>query len=404
MTVVMASTVRPLVVGPAGAPLIDPETGRALRYDTPWSLTDGANRWPVVEGIPYLRVGRETLRSTCLQALDAGGDRAALVLLLADQDDYARIAPPDSTTLDHLADAVGSRLASLRQAMTTLNYGPVADYFAHRWSSPTYLSGLALLDNRAEGAAVVEVACGIGHYLRDLSRQGVACGGLDVVFSKLWLARRFLVGNDVPLVCADASQGWPLGQAPGPTVAFCHDAFYFLPEKPRVVASLQSLVGDLGAILIGHAHNRLHDHAGVAGEPKTTAEYAAMLPGCSLMDDAELARSEWTDTPAPARSAESLANVEAVAILWPGGISPLSRPRPTAKLRLNPILIEAEDVLRPAWPSERFEAEYADASPYLTGEAIPSAQTLRHAENGTPDPEVDRLARRRILLDLPERW
>ena len=41
--------------------LLSPTTGRPLRADGPGSLTDGAERWPVVAGIPYLRTGRREL-------------------------------------------------------------------------------------------------------------------------------------------------------------------------------------------------------------------------------------------------------------------------------------------------------------------------------------------------------
>ena len=397
-----AQTVR----GPAGAALIDPIRGRVLDFDRPWSLSDGATRWPVVAGIPYLRVGREAPRRTALEALDAGDEPAALAVLLADQDDYARTPPPTAATLRDLVDAVDADAVSLRDAMAALNYGPVTDYFAHRWSAPTFLSGLALLALRPADRPVVEVACGIGHYLRELARQGVECGGIDVVFSKLWLARRFLVGSGVPLVCGDAAAGWPLGRAAGPSVAFCHDAFYFLPEKPKVLAAMHTLAGEGGSILIGHAHNRLRDHGGVSGEPKTPAEYAAMLPGCMLFDDAELARSVWSGSIALPQTAAELADREAVALVWPAGQdsnvsnSDLTHP----KFRLNPMLRDDAGTLRPDWPTPRFEAEYAAESAYLIGEPTPSAETLRRAAQGVADPEVNRLARRRIVLDLPERW
>ncbi len=396
----------------AASPWLDPITGRPLRSDGPWSLTDGATRWPVIEGIPYLRRGRDDLRRSALDTLDAGDARAALVILLADRDDYATGLPPDPGTLGHLVEAVDSGRATLREAMAALNFGPVADYFAHRWSAPTYLSGLALLDrHRPDGASVLDLACGIGHYLRDLAARGVPCLGLDVVFSKLWLARRFLVDR-VPLVCGDAVTGLPIGPIKGPTVVFCHDAFYFLPEKPRLVVALRRLVGEDGVILIGHAHNRDFDHRGVAGEPWTPAEYAALLPGCRLFDDAELARSAWSESEAPAREPADLAEVEAVALAWspagPKGRSPaegtLTIPPIGSKLRLNPMLDDDEGTLRPRWPSARFEAEYAGDAPYLVGEPPPGPELIHAASLGERNAEIIRLARRRILLDLPGRW
>lgn len=392
-----------------GFALLDPVDHSALRWESPATLRgDGSRRWPVVEGIPFLRTGREELREQVVAALDAEEMIHALALLLGDQDDFARIPPPTVAERRSLIESLGRTGGTLREAMAGLHYGPVADYFAHRWSAPTYLSGLALLDRfGVPGATVVETACGIGHYLRDLSLRGVASLGLDVVFSKLWLARRFLVPKVVGLVCADAVRGWPLGPAETsrPTVAFCHDAFYFLPDKPGVVRSWQTLVGDSGRVLIGHAHNREFDHRGVAGEPWSPAEYATLLPGAALFDDAELARSAWAEEPPLPRDPAVLTGVEAVALAWDAagpvrvnddGLGLLDS-APGRPLRLNPMLKVAGDRFEPDWPSPRFAAEYADQAPYLTGEPA------EPAPGSVPD-DVARLARRRILLDLPEHW
>ncbi len=306
----------------ADPPLLDPDSGRPLRPDGAWALTDGSTRWPVVEGIPFLRPGRDGLRRGALERLEAGDGRGALALLLADQDDYARIAPPDGPGLLALIDAADDGSATLREAMASLNFGPVADYFAYRWSSPTYLSGLALLDRRVPGGGD-----GAGGGLRDRPlppRPGGA--GRPLPGPRCGL-RQALAGpairgaRGVPWICGDAARGLPVGPVAGLAVAFCHDAFYFLPEKARVVAGLRRAVGPAGAILIGHAHNSAFDHGGVAGEPRTPAEYAALLPGCLLFDDAELARSAWSGLPAPGRTADDLAAVEAVALAWSGATS-----------------------------------------------------------------------------------
>ncbi len=406
-----------VAVGP-GVPLIDPESGDPLYRDRPWSVTDGSGaRWPVVQGIPYLRAGRDRLRREALAALDAGDERAALVVLLADQDDHARTPPPQAGAILGMIEADDDGSVTLRDAMAALNFGPVADYFAHRWSAPTYLSGLTLLGRHwLDGATVVEVACGIGHSLRDLAACGMPCVGVDVVYAKLWLAGRFVVPPGVALVCGDAVAGLPLGAAPGPAVAFCHDAFYFFPDKPRVVANLRRVVGDGGRILIGHAHNKNFDHRGVSGEPWTPSEYASLLPGCVTYDDAELSRSFWSSHPAIPRGLADLSDREALALAWgpPGwtadpwpGKRPLGMPLSGMPLHMNPMLAVEGGVLRPRWPSPRFEAEYAAESVYLEGHSVPPRETLRLATLGTvdlDDPEVDRLLRHRVLLDLPERW
>jgi SAM-dependent methyltransferase len=388
--------------------LRSPTTGRPLCADRPGSLSDGQERWPVVAGIPFLRTGRDALRREVLDAIDRGDERAALTALLRDQDDWARIPPPSQTETAGLVDAVDAGAINLREAMAALNFGPVAHYFAHRWSAPTFLSALGLLEAHwTDPPLVVEVACGIGQILRDLARHGVAVAGIDVVFAKLWLARHFVLPT-ATLICADATAGIPLTAPEGCTV-LCHDAFYFMPEQERIAESLMGFAGRHGNVLIGHAHNAHFDH-GISGRPRTPEEYAAMFPGCRLYDDAELART----AAAPPRSPDALATVEAVSLAWrridaperPIDLRPIDLRLPPAgtPLRLNPLLAADGGRLKPAWPTPAFAREYAAATYLETG--MPSDDLLIRAAAGAvgSDPEIDRLARRRILLDLPERW
>jgi SAM-dependent methyltransferase len=377
--------------------LLSPTTGKPLRAGGPGVLTDGAERWPVVAGIPYLRTGREELCCAALAAIDRGDERAALALLLRDQDDWARIPPPSLDEAARLADEIDG--LTLRQAMERLNFGPVAHYFAHRWSAPTFLSALGLLETHwTNPPLVLELACGIGQILREVAAHGAAVAGIDVVFSKLWLARHFLL-PDAPLVCADVTAGLPLA-LPESTAILCHDAFYFMPEQELIAASLTAAAGERGSVLIGHAHNIRFEH-GIAGRPRTPEEYAALFPGCRLYDDAELAHG-----PAPARTAEQLAAVEAVSLAWSaGGIGPASPidfhlPPAGTPLRLNPLLTRDGRRLKPAWPTPAFAREYANAT-YLEID-LPREDQLSGRVGD--DPLTDDLARRRILLNLPERW
>ncbi|GEO37337.1 hypothetical protein SAE02_14850 [Skermanella aerolata] len=377
--------------------LLSPTTGKPLRKDGPGVLTDGTERWPVLAGIPYLRTGRRELRDAALAAIDRGDERGALALLLRDQDDWARIAPPSLDEAACLADDIDG--LTLRQAMERLNFGPVAHYFAHRWSAPTFLSALGLLEtNWTDPPLVLELACGIGQILREVAAHGIAAAGIDVVFSKLWLARHFLL-PDAPLVCADVTAGLPL-ELPEGAAILCHDAFYFMPEQERIAASLMAGAGERGSVLIGHAHNIRFEH-GIAGRPRTPEEYAALFPGCRLYDDAELAHG-----PALARTPQELAAVEAVSLAWrAGGIGPTSPidfhlPLAGTPLRLNPLLTRDSGRLRPAWPTPAFAREYANAT-YLEID-LPREDQLSGRVGD--DPLTDDLARRRILLNLPERW
>jgi SAM-dependent methyltransferase len=335
---------------------------------------------PVVAGIPFLRRGREELAARAQERLEAGDEDGALVLLLADQDDWAPDPPPGA------ADCRAALAArTLREAMAHLRFGAVADYFAFRWSDPTFLSALALLDAHAGGRRrAFELGCGIGHLLRELVRRGVAATGADVVFAKLWLCRRF-VAPEAQLVCLDARDALPFADALF-DLALCHDALHYLPEPAHAVAELRRVAGADGAVIVGHAHNAAVENLS-PGAPLDVAGLAALLPGARLYDDAELGRALVAGAAAPPRAARELESSAAIALVA-GATLPDGRfalPPAGAPLRRNPLLGEDGTV---RWPSERYAREYGPLSGHLA----------------LVDGEPEALARRRVLVDLPEAW
>ncbi len=378
----------------ADGELSSPVSGRPLAADTPHSLAAGAERWPVVDAIPFLRVDRRALADAALAALDAGDREGALVALLGDQDNWARTPPPDEAAR-HALVRDAARL-SFRDAMDRLAFGPVAAYFAHRWSDPTFLSGLALAEAHIASGPVFELACGAGHFLAEFARVSESVSGADLVFAKLWLARHWLAPG-ARLVCFDAAAPWPLRDASAATV-FCHDALYFLPSKPHVAAEMRRVAGPDGAVLVGHAHNALVDNLS-AGEPLAPVAYAALFDAPLLYDDRELtAALIEARAPRPA-TLEALADAPAVALVSGAGqpravLGVFALPSPGTKLRRNPLYAAG----RIAWPSERYEREYG---PLATYPARPEGP--EQALAGT-DPATDDLARRRVLVALPGRW
>src|SRR4051812_41111353 len=114
--------------------LSSPETGNALKPDTPHSLRDEetGDRWPVIDGIPYLRTNRRDLVARTLAHLDAEEAEEALVGLLADQDDWWNGPPADPDALRQLVRERDT--ATLRDAVHRLSWGRVGDYFLHRWT------------------------------------------------------------------------------------------------------------------------------------------------------------------------------------------------------------------------------------------------------------------------------
>ncbi|WP_375382461.1 class I SAM-dependent methyltransferase [uncultured Sphingomonas sp.] len=361
--------------------LRSPTTGRPLVADTPHSLAADGERWPVVDGIPYLRTDSEGLVAVALDHLDAGCPDDALVALLTDQDAWWT---GPATDLGELKRLVRERdTVTLREAMALLRFGPVADYFAYRWSDPTYLAGLALLEAHwRTPATAFELACGIGHYLRELTRVGVACTGADVVFAKCWLAKHW-VAPDADYVVFDAAVRWPIEGRRFDLVQ-CHDAFYFLPAQPLMAARLRDAVAAGGVLAVSHVHNQAVA-GGASGPARAGAEWARMFPDAAVFDERQLRRAllaadaplatGWSDD--PAIEAWSLVEGAGAPSSLAGG---LVIPADGATLLPNPLLVDGS----PRWPSERYRADYAAGCTW-TGTA------------GDP-------ARTRRLVDLPARW
>ena len=333
---------------------------------------------PVVDGIPFARAGRDELRAEVADLLAAGEVDRARVALLADADDWWTEPPPPPEQLARVPAA-----ATLREAMALLGMGRVADYFAHRWSDPTHLAGLALLQQHWPGGRpVVDVACGIGTHLRELARRGCPdLVGVDVVWAKLWLARRF-VCPEARYVCADVTSAPDL-DVRTPAYVLCHDAFYFLRDKPAAAAAMRALAGDGGTVVVGHAHV-----ADPHGEPLTPEGYAGVLGTDLLYDDAELTEALLAGRPPSAAPAAQLHDSEAVDLVAgdPCSPAPVDLGEPLPPLRPNPLYADGE--LR--WPSERYAGEYGPRSAYLPAR--------------WPDPLPADAARRRLLVDLPEQW
>lgn len=335
------------------------------------------NGVPVVDGIAYARTGRDALRDRVAGLLDDGDVGGARVALLADADDWWDGQPPPVEQL-----ALVEHAGTLREAMDLLGMGRVGDYFAHRWSDPTYLSGLALLQQHWPGdRPVVEIACGAGHFLRELVGRGVRdVVGVDVVWAKLWLAQRF-VCPQARYVCADVTALPHLGTA-APAYVLCHDALYFVEDKQAAVRGLRAVAGDGGTVVVGHAH--VTDPHGL---PLSSRGWADLLGADLLYDDDELTRSLLEGrSPVPA-SAERLASSEAVAAVWGDLLHPCADDlgEPVGPLRLNPLYVDG----RLRWPSERYAEEYGPRSGYLPAQAHPLPADA---------------ARRRVLVDLPELW
>ncbi len=356
--------------------------------------------WPVLDGIPYLRVGREALIEEIVERLRLDDAEGALVAALADQDDWWTGARSDDVALRLLVRE--RETLSLRAAMDLLAFDRVGNYFAHRWSDPTFLSGLALLETHWQHtSSAIELACGIGHFGRELAKRGVAYIGGDVVFAKLWLARHWVLPAETSLVCFDAAASWPISDC-RTDLAFCHDAFYFLEPKREIVQALRALASPKGRVVVGHIHNS--EAATLSsGHAVSAEEIVALFPDATVYDDAELTRALAEGRAPRAASPHALRCVDAFSLedcartsardLVDGMTIPIA----SSPLRLNPLYQRAGSDHTISWPTPRYEAEYAGLATYPA--TLTAADAARLMQAPTAD---DR--RRRIVVDLPDRW
>lgn len=379
---------------------IDPSSlpGFTLRADSAHSCTDGTRRWPVIDGIPFVRVGRERLAADALAALDAGDRVEALAQLLGDRDDWDPTTAPELDARRALARDIDT--LSLRDAMEALGIGGVATYFAHRWSDPTFVAGLGLIAAHRPRHAKrsFEVACGVGHYLRELARVGVDAAGGDVVFAKLWLARHF-ISPSARLVCFDAATSWPIASDAYDFV-HVHDALYFLPHKEHVAREMRRIVNPRGTIAISHAHNATVDNLS-AGAPLDRQGYAALFPSAIFYDDRAFADAVVRGAvpiSGAIETASAYAFVDgATASDARTCAQDVALPALGTPLVRNPLYV-ADGGMRIAWPSPRYEREYAALATYPLVTSAPAIATM------SEDARIVAMARTRELVALPDRW
>jgi SAM-dependent methyltransferase len=381
--------------------LQSPINGRPLDHDGTGVLSDGQTLWPCVDGIPYLRLGRDVLRRKAVDLLRQRDPAGALALLLADRkDDSVPPAPIDGT---RYLSRTGT---SAVEAMERLRYGGLAWYMLHRWSQPTYLSGLALVQSHARaGGRMLDLGCGAGQYLRAWQQHGPGQGsavGSDIVFSHLWIAKTFVAPGGWYL-CHDANGPFPLRDG-AVDVILAQDSFHYLPDKRHVMREMRRVCGT-GIQLIGHVHNAGHFNYS-AGLPLTAGEYVDLIEPDTAYDDADLTRAALTGTIAPALTEDKDLDSSSALAFATGaprgdGVGMTLPPAGTA-LRLNPMLATGTAV----WPSAKFEAEFVSSWEYLRTMTAPPEPVLTSAARGGlgADPEVDANARTRTILDLPERW
>lgn len=334
-----------------------------------WSAGKDALRWPQALGIIFIRADRQRLAAAAVELILSGHYVKAVGLLLSDTDDFAPYKPrPENCELVAQRLIAGDKTLGAREVMELLQFGPVADYFALRGSAPTFFSGLGLLKLGARvNKPILEVGCGVGHFLYWLAARGLHAVGIDSVFSKLCIAQRFFSVQADHLLCAVAGKDFFLPfSSSRPTSVFCHDAFYFIHDKARALDDFRRLAGAGGSVLIGHTHLANADHGRVAGYPLSLAAYRELAaPSARFYDDADLVGlGFWNRPPSHAISASA----EAIAFIENGpNEAEIAERRASEELLHAPLGLTWSPTLRRTvmqWPDAAFAKEY-ESSDYL---------------------------------------
>jgi SAM-dependent methyltransferase/uncharacterized protein YbaR (Trm112 family) len=366
--------------------------------------------FPVVAGIPVMHL--EPAAVGARELIEAGDPTGAARRMFA-LDSLERAQRVETTAQ--------SPTATYRDLVDALGPAFEGGYFLFRFSDPTYVVADAVV--RAVAGTVVgpsgrtiDVCGGSGHLTRSLMDFSEAPPIVaDLSFAKIWLARRFTAPGCEP-VCCDGNAPLPFGKETFDLVV-CSDAFHYIWTKRLLASEMMRIAAADGAVVVTHAHNAVqwNPSAGmplppdayrdlfldmnprIFGERELLAEVIAGGPDLARRHEAAALDDDPALTIVASRRAE---------VYRPARAAPAAAAR--GEFRVNPLYAVDHNGdrarLRLRFPSEDYEQEYAAARTYLADEVIVERNTLASLPAGHLSPELDDLARRRVILDLPKNY
>jgi uncharacterized protein YbaR (Trm112 family) len=375
--------------------------------------------FPIVDGIPVLHL--QPAATTARDQMQAGQAALARRTMIGLETEAQAAA----------FDAVAaSDTATYRETVEALGPNFEGGYFLYRFSDPTYIVAQAVVRSIARtvlhgSRRAIDICGGSGHLTRslmDLSSPPPVLA--DLYFAKAWLARRFTAPGCEP-VCCDGNAPFPFARGAF-SFAMCTDAFMYIWTKRQFVGEMERLIADAnrgdepGAILIGHTHNE-RTWSPSHGQPLSAEGYRDLFETlqprvfgeANLFADVvkggplDLSRHESPDTldrdPALTIVASRHPDVFARHPL-----DPLAAGAATGEFRLNPLYAadqEGDRVrLRLQFPSEDYAQEYGACRQYLPDNATVDRAALAALPARAVAGSLVDLARRRVILDLPERY
>ncbi|MBS1818012.1 MAG: hypothetical protein JSU08_08790 [Acidobacteria bacterium] len=369
--------------------------------------------FPVVDGIPVMHLQGSAVAAR--EAIEAEApDRALLAMVGAENDKAA----------EAFTEAAASATSTYRDIVNSLGDGFEGGYFLYRFSDPTYVVADAVVRAvagtvLAGGGRALDVCGGSGHLTRALVPLSTPAPVMaDLFYTKLWLARRYTAPGAVP-VCCDANIPLPFARGAF-DYAMCSDALMFVWMKRLVVGEMLRAVdgSPRATVLVNHAHNQLvwsPSHGNtltVSGYrqlfqpavPRAFGE-SALLEEIVQSGRIDLARVD-SEAQLSQDAAFTLIGTKVEEVFRSHAVPPPQQY--SGEWSINPLYQVDRDAgqlrLTFRFPSDDYEYEFGACRRYLPQSATVDAAALAALQAGTPQPALDDLIRRRVIVSLPQRY
>ncbi|MEQ1731123.1 MAG: methyltransferase domain-containing protein [Vicinamibacterales bacterium] len=369
--------------------------------------------FPVVDGIPVMHL--HPASNAARERIEAGRPELALL---------AMVGLDDEAQAERFEAAIAAPSSTYKDIVEALGPGFEGGYFLYRFSDPTFIVADAVVRAVAgtvlrAGGRALDICGGSGHLTRALVPLSKPAPVLaDLVYPKIWLARRFTAPGAVP-VCCDGNFALPFARGSF-DYAMCSDAFMFIWTKREFVGEMFRAVDGSphATVLINHTHNQLvwspsHGNALTPAGYRHLFEVSpAHVYGESALF-ADVVAGEALDL--SRKDTEATLDTNAALTLIAskvGGVfdrHPLQTARTAAgEWRINPLFdvtdtgAQLQATLR--FPSSDYEYEYNACREYLPESVSIDAASFHALQSGTPQPSLDELIRRKVLIDVPAHY
>jgi uncharacterized protein YbaR (Trm112 family) len=368
--------------------------------------------FPVIDGIPVMHLNEPA--PAAKDHVEAGHPELARRAMLNLEGEY----------VGRFEQAAAQPASTYRETLAALGPAYESGYFLYRFSDPGYVVAhpfiRAIARTVLNGGRAIDLCGGSGHLTRSLMDLSTPAPVLaDLYYAKLWLARRFTAPG-CEAVCCDGNAPFPFARGAF-RFAMCADAFMFIWTKRQFVEEMLRVIDDGRhgeAAVITHTHNQLQWSPSL-GQPLPPHGYLDLFETAPARLYSEIAL--FADVMAGRAldlsrrdSAESLDADPALMIVSSRDERVFAphliddTPGQPGELRINPLYGVQDQgsgvKLRLAFPDEDYQSEFGACREYLPDALAIDRASLDALSAGRLTPDLETLARKRIILDLPRRY